>query len=102
MTSMVAGSSLLVELLSGPRPAEWASLREAAELRLEGRDLPTTQDEDWKYADLRPLAALTFGPAPEGAIDLAPLLLSEMVGTRQVFVNGRHAPHASCASAVPA
>ena len=25
-----------------------------------------------------------------------------MVGTRQVFVNGHHAPHASCASAVPA
>ena len=102
MTSMVVGSGLLVELLSGPRPAEWASLREAAEARLEGRDLPTTQDEDWKYADLKALAAMTFGPAPEGTIDLAPLLLSEMVGTRQVFVNGRHAPHASCASAVPA
>ena len=38
MTTMVAGPNLLADLLSGPRPAEWASLREAAELRLAGRE----------------------------------------------------------------
>ena len=102
MTSAVAGSSLLADLLSGPRPAEWASLRDAAELRLAGRELPTTRDEDWKYTDLKALAQISFKPAPEATVDISSHLLPEMVGTRQVFVNGRHAPHASCASAVPA
>lgn len=101
MTSAVA-SNLLSDLLSGPRPAEWASLREAAEQRLAGRDLPTTRDEDWKYTDLKPLAGITFGPAAKAKVDVSGHLLPEMVGTRQVFVNGHHAPHASCASAVPA
>ncbi|MCM2250600.1 MAG: Fe-S cluster assembly protein SufD [Geothrix sp.] len=102
MTTVVAGSSLLTDLLSGPRPAEWASLREAAELRLAGRELPTTRDEDWKYTDLKALAQISFKPAPEATVDVSSHLLPEMVGTRQVFVNGRHASHASCASAVPA
>ena len=102
MTSVVVGSSLLADLLNGPRPAEWASLREAAELRLAGRELPATTDEDWKYTDLKPLAGIAFGPAPKATVDISGRLLPEMVGTRQVFVNGRHAPHASCASAVPA
>ncbi len=102
MTSMVVGSNLLVELLSGPRPAEWASLRAAAELRLEGRDLPTTTDEDWKYTDLKALAALPFAHAPRTTVDISARLLPEMLGTRQVFVNGHHAPHASCVSSLPA
>jgi Fe-S cluster assembly protein SufD len=102
MTMVAAGSNLLADLLSGPRPAEWASLREAAELRLAGRELPTTHDEDWKYTDLKALAQISFKPAPEATVDISSHLLPEMVGTRQVFVNGRHASHASCASAVPA
>ncbi len=102
MTSGVVGSNLLEELLSGPRPAEWASLREAAERRLEGLDLPTSADEDWKYTDLKGLKALSFVPAPVATIDISGHLLPEMVGTRQVFVNGHYAPHASCASALPA
>ncbi len=102
MNSVLVGSNLLADLLSGPRPAEWASLREAAELRLAGRELPTTSDEDWKYTDLKALAALSFAPAPRATVDISGRLLPEMVGTRQVFVNGHHAPHASCASAVPA
>jgi Fe-S cluster assembly protein SufD len=101
MTTAVS-SSLLADLLSGPRPAEWASLREAAELRLAGRELPTTADEGWKYTDLKALAGFTFGPAPRGTVDISGHLLSEMVGTRQVFVNGHYAPHASCTSALPA
>ena len=101
MTSAVA-SNLFADLLSGPRPSEWDSLREEAEARLARRDLPTTRDEDWKYTDLKALGAITFGPAPRATVDVSGHLLPEMVGTRQVFVNGHHAPHASCASAVPA
>ena len=101
MTSMVA-SNLLAERLSGPRPAEFASLREAAERRLEGRELPSSKDEDWKYTDLKGLKALSFAPAPAATLDISGHLLPEMVGTRQVFVNGHFAPHASCTSALPA
>ncbi|MBI1752148.1 MAG: Fe-S cluster assembly protein SufD [Acidobacteria bacterium] len=102
MSTMVAGAAFAADLLSGPRPAEWKELREAAEARLAGRELPTMHEEDWKYLDLKPLAALRFGPAPKVAADISGRLLPEMVGTRQVFVNGRHASHASCTSAVPA
>ena len=95
-------SSLLADLLGGARPAEGEALRLGAEGRLAGRDLPTTADEDWKYTDLKALASLSFGQAPRATVDISGHLLPEMVGTRQVFVNGHHAPHASCASAVQA
>jgi len=100
--TLAVTTSFLADLLAGPRPAEWDKLREDAETRLAGRDLPTTSDEDWKYTDLKALAALSFVPAPRTTVDISGHLLPEMVGTRQVFVNGHHAPHASCASAVPA
>ena len=101
MTSAVA-SNQFADMLSGPRPAEWEKLREAAEIRLAGQEWPTSSDEDWKYTDLQVLATLSFSPAPRATVDISGHLLPEMVGTRQVFVNGHHAPHASCASSVPA
>ena len=101
MTTATA-SSLLADLLAAPRPAEWAELRQAAEARLAAIDLPRTTDEDWKYTDLKALAGITFGSAPRATVDISAYLLPEMVGTRQVFVNGYHAPHASCTSALPA
>jgi Fe-S cluster assembly protein SufD len=100
--TLAVTTSFIAELLGGPRPAEWEKLREAAEARLAGHELPTTADEDWKYTDLKVLANLSLGPAPRATVDISGHLLPEMVGTRQVFVNGHHAPHASCASAVPA
>ncbi len=100
--TLAATRSLLSDLLGNPRPAEWPALREAAEARLANRELPTAADEDWKYTDLKALEGLSFGHAPHALVDISHHLLPEMVGTRQVFVNGHHAPHASCASAVPA
>ncbi|HJW09471.1 MAG TPA: Fe-S cluster assembly protein SufD [Holophagaceae bacterium] len=97
-----AQHDLLGTLLATPRPAEWADLRAAAEARLDGQSLPTPANEDWKYTDLRALQQTAFGPAPQAKVDVSALLLPEMVGTRQVFVNGHHAPHTSCTSAVPA
>jgi Fe-S cluster assembly protein SufD len=102
MTLVAVGSNLVADLLGGPRPTEWEKLRMEAETRLVGRELPTTADEDWKYTDLKALADLSFGPAPKATVDISAHLLPEMVGTRQVFVNGRHAPHASCTAALPA
>jgi len=100
--TLAVSNPFLSELLGAPRPAEWEELRMSAEARLEGRDLPTTKDEDWKYTDLKALANTPFGVAPKTTVDISGYLLPEMVGTRQVFVNGHHAPHASCTSAVPA
>jgi Fe-S cluster assembly protein SufD len=97
-----AASSLIADLLAAPRPAEWTDLRLAAEARVAGRGLPTTTEEDWKYTDLKALAEIEFAPAPRADVEISSHLLPEMVGTRQVFVNGHHAPHVSCASAVPA
>lgn len=97
-----AQHDLLGTLLATPRPAEWADLRVAAETRLAGQSLPTTHSEDWKYTDLKALQQIAFEPAPQAKTDISALLLPEMVGTRQVFVNGHHAPHLSCTSAVPA
>ena len=94
--SLAATTNLIADLLASPRPGEWDHLREAAEARLVGRDLPTSADEDWKYTDLKALAEIGFGPAPKATVDISSYLLPEMVGTRQVFVNGHHAPHASC------
>ena len=100
--TLAVTTRFIAEMLGRPRPAEWEKLREAAEARLAGRELPTTADEDWKYTDLKVLGGISFGPSPRATVDLSGHLLPEMVGTRQVFVNGHHAPHASCVSSVPA
>ncbi len=93
-------------LLAQARPAGWEELRTAAEARLDGRDLPGTREEDWKYVDLSPLRDLAFRPAPAprtapASGDIQPYIHPEMMATRQVFVNGFHAPHASCVTGVP-
>jgi len=99
-------ASLLSELLATARPEGWEPVRAAAEARLEAQGLPDTAMEDWKYLDLSPLRERSFhsaeaaSPAP-AASDIPGLVHPEMMATRQVFVNGFHAPHASCATAIP-
>ena len=99
-------ASLVPAMLAPSRPEGWEPLRAAAEARLSGLELPDTSQEDWKYLDLAPLRELSFRPAEAadpapGPGDIRDFVLSEMMGTRQVFVNGFHAPHASCATALP-
>jgi len=70
-------------------------LREAAFARFAKLGLPTTQDEDWKYTSLAPLAQMPFEPgaaAAIGAIDRWTLADS---AARLVFVNGKHRPELS-------
>ena len=98
----VAACPLLERLTALPRPEGWKALRAAAEARLDGADLPTTRQEDWKYLNLDPLR--TFKPqavaAPE--VDIKDAILPEARGTRLVFVNGRFEAHHSCVSGLPA
>ncbi|HJV91008.1 MAG TPA: Fe-S cluster assembly protein SufD [Holophagaceae bacterium] len=98
----VASCTLLDQALTGPRPEGWAPLRAEAETRLQGRDLPTSRQEDWKYLDLSELRA--FEPKAGGlaTVDIKDAILPEARGNRLVFVNGRYEAHHSCISGLPA
>ena len=77
-------------------------LREAAFARFAKLGLPTTQDEEWKYTSLAPLAQHRFEPAAETTFrDIDRWILGEG-GIRLVFVNGRHRPELSSHAAGPA
>ncbi len=98
----VASCTLLEQALTAPRPEGWSALRTEAEARLQGRDLPTTKQEDWKYLDLRELR--DFQPKARGlaAVDIKDAILPEARGNRLVFVNGHYEAHHSCISGLPA
>jgi len=93
--------SLLPDLLAAARPAEWTPLRQTAEARLETQGLPTTRDEDWKYLDLTLLRETSFVPGALVDAELGDSVLSEVLGTRLVFVNGQFASHLSNTSSLP-
>lgn len=93
--------SLLPDLRAAARPAEWTPLRQAAEARLETQELPTARDEDWKYLDLKLLRETSFVPGTLVEAELGDCVLSEVLGTRLVFVNGQFASHLSNTSALP-
>jgi len=65
---------------------------------LDGVVLPTKRDEAWRYAPLRQLAELTFGPTVAGLVQL-PFDLDERIGyldgPRIVVVNGAVDPERS-------
>ena len=98
----VAACPLLERLTALPRPEGWKALRAAAEARLDGADLPTTRQEDWKYLNLDPLRAFTPQAVAAPEVDIKDAILPEARGTRLVFVNGRFEAHHSCVSGLPA
>lgn len=65
--------------------------------------LPTARDENWRYANLRPLERVRFAPAalapltqaPTPPIDAAALPAGVPGFARYVFADGLHAPQAS-------
>lgn len=69
--------------------------------------MPTTRDENWRYANLRPLERVRFAPAGAPAAasaggareDVPPLPPAISGFTRYAFINGRFAPSASTAIA---
>ena len=63
---------------------------------LQALDLPTSRDENWKYANLKPLAKVQFAAAAKAdAIPLAALPAQIQGYTRYTFVDGRFAPELS-------
>ncbi|HEX8142577.1 MAG TPA: Fe-S cluster assembly protein SufD [Pyrinomonadaceae bacterium] len=90
--------------------ATWLSrLRESAMSRFEQLGFPTTDDEEWKYTNVAPIARTTFEPAFESqesgpkvdAAQLEPFIYEEARRSRLVFVNGFYRPELSSVEALP-
>ncbi|TLY59995.1 MAG: hypothetical protein E6K48_10125 [Gammaproteobacteria bacterium] len=92
LTVRIAEEHVLASRALAPPPA-LAARRRAALAALAAQGLPTSRDENWKYANLRPLERLRFAPAP-GTASLAAVDLPAAISgfARYVFVDGAFAP----------
>jgi Fe-S cluster assembly protein SufD len=80
-----------------------AARRRAALAALTAQGLPAGREENWKYANLRPLERLRFIPAPAAApLDPAALPTAIPGFARYVFVDGVFAPALSAPLAATA
>jgi len=76
-----------------------AARRRAALEALAVAGLPGTRDENWKYANLRPLERASFAPAAPTALSAVDLPKALAGFTRYVFIDGTFAPALSDESA---
>ena len=96
LTARIAEDFAAAQALA-PAPAE--GRRRAAFEVLHAAGLPSTRDENWKYANLRALERLRFVPAAAAAAPQGLALPAPLVGfSRYVFVDGRFAPELSAAA----
>lgn len=73
-----------------------ADRRRLAAEALASKGLPTGRDENWKYANLRPVEKVRFAPASSRATLSLPDLPAAIAGySRYVFVDGVFAPELS-------
>lgn len=99
----------LQEKLDGLEPSWLSRLRQSAMSRFEQLGFPTTDDEEWKYTNIAPIAKTRFEQAPEprgsegrlNAAQLEPFLYEEARGSRLVFVNGFYRSELSSLEALP-
>jgi Fe-S cluster assembly protein SufD len=87
-------------------PAWVERLREGAFGRFEELGIPTTDEEDWKYTNVAPLARKAFQPAALEQVDVESVRVetfvsAEALRSRLVFVNGVYSPDLSSLEAVP-
>jgi Fe-S cluster assembly protein SufD len=80
-----------------PSAVQAAAHRRAALAALEAAGLPSSRDENWKYANLRSLERVRFRPALAAPVSLPSAdLPAPLPGVaRYVFVDGRFAPSLS-------
>ena len=84
-----------------PAVGHAATRRRSALKTLEARGLPSSRDENWRYANLRALERVRFLPAP--AAESLPELPAALPGiARYVFIDGRFAAAASAPLAAAA
>ncbi|HEX8118292.1 MAG TPA: Fe-S cluster assembly protein SufD [Pyrinomonadaceae bacterium] len=83
----------------------WAGrLREGAFGRFEELGFPTTDEEEWKYTNVAPLARKAFMPAAPGQVEVVGVekfVSAESRRSRLVFVNGVYSPEHSSLEAIP-
>lgn len=90
-----------------PARSAGAARRRAAMAALAASGLPTSRDENWRYANLRPLERLKFTPAPAALAEGAPTSLEAALApalpgfARYVFVDGLFAPALSAPTRTP-
>ncbi|HKC63239.1 MAG TPA: Fe-S cluster assembly protein SufD [Pyrinomonadaceae bacterium] len=90
-------------------PSWLQRLRENAFTRFEELGFPTTDQEEWKYTNVAPLAKAKFEVAFEDAKDsiemdsahLQSFAYAEARRSRLVFINGNYSPELSCVEALP-
>jgi Fe-S cluster assembly protein SufD len=89
-------------------PAWVARLRESAFERFEESGFPTTDEEDWKYTNVAPIARAAFAPSRRadelrrnGAQLIAPFVYREAERSRMVFVGGHFRADLSSLEGLP-
>jgi Fe-S cluster assembly protein SufD len=89
-------------------PSWLTRARAEAFARFEERGFPTTDEEEWKYTNVAPIARASFRPAVEGegakleGVAVEPFVYEEARRSRLVFVNGLFRPELSSLEAIPA
>src|SRR5262245_17337382 len=94
------------EAWAGGAPAWLKRIREDAGDRSQSLGFPTTDDEEWRFTSVAPIAEARFvlatdGRAALGSADLAPFRLTDVASAELVFVNGRYAADLSSVRSLP-
>jgi Fe-S cluster assembly protein SufD len=102
--SVVADDRYLKDLLQGQSQLSASPLKRLNQLRsnavnrVNALNLPTKNDEEWRFTDISPLTKVSFQPvrvaSPLQSSDVEHFYLTETV-TRLVFIDGIYAPHLS-------
>ncbi|HEX8181901.1 MAG TPA: Fe-S cluster assembly protein SufD [Pyrinomonadaceae bacterium] len=106
-STYAAAARSLQETTGRATPAWLARLRAAALARFEQTGFPTTDDEDWKYTNVAPLARAAFVPsvaAPASSLEadaVAPFISQEARQHNLVFVDGIYQPQLSTLTGLP-
>jgi Fe-S cluster assembly protein SufD len=89
------------------QPSWLFPLRKAGVSSFAEQGFPTLKDEDWRFTNVAPIAALPFKPVFDAASDkavaeaLPRAVFAELKGHRLVFVNGHFAPELSSIGGLP-
>ena len=81
----------ILGLCSESSDAWTTALRKKGEVQAQGKALPTTRDEEWRFTPLGPLLEVNYDVAPNPTLSessLAPYIF-DGVAARLVFINGR-------------
>ncbi|MGZ5545471.1 MAG: hypothetical protein ACXWIU_12415, partial [Limisphaerales bacterium] len=80
-------------------PAWLNSLRRAGNAHFTELGFPTTEDEEWRFTNVRPIAEMAPQVAPNNVrltdAEIAPFVFGKMTSRRLVFVDGRYHPELS-------